>query len=142
MTLRTHMILDNFFTYFNVHVFVRNTFKLWNTTSSPKPFAISNIIYKSIHIFFNSTFVQVMDSSVLTLFLTNVTAILPPSGVCGFEALSICGFNQDTEDDFDWSRVKGHTVSSGPVTDHTYKSSSKYRNREIHNIWVRHTYIL
>ena len=40
--------------------------------------------------------------------------------VCNFDS-SLCGFVQDTNDKFDWTRLKGSTSSSstGPSADHT-----------------------
>ena len=44
-----------------------------------------------------------------------------PARKCNFENAKICGFTQDTTDDFDWTRQKGATKSgnTGPSTDHT-----------------------
>ena len=46
---------------------------------------------------------------------------------CDFETPFQCGYEQDTDDDFDWRRNNGGTSSSatGPSIDHTYLSSSK-----------------
>ena len=39
---------------------------------------------------------------------------------CNFDS-SLCGFVQDTNDKFDWTRLKGSTASgsTGPSADHT-----------------------
>ncbi|EDO47787.1 predicted protein [Nematostella vectensis] len=46
----------------------------------------------------------------------------PSSGICSFESGLICGYTQDTNDKFDWTRGSGATGSSntGPPFDHTY----------------------
>lgn len=46
----------------------------------------------------------------------------PAAKTCNFENTGICGFSQDTADQFDWTRVNGATASSGtgPSVDHTY----------------------
>nr|CAB3263601.1 MAM and LDL-receptor class A domain-containing protein 1-like [Phallusia mammillata] len=40
---------------------------------------------------------------------------------CGFEDDTLCGFTQDSSDDFDWTQNTGATSSAdtGPITDHT-----------------------
>lgn len=45
--------------------------------------------------------------------------------MCDFEA-SLCGWNQTTADDFDWTIRTGQTstVNTGPSTDHTLGTSS------------------
>lgn len=50
----------------------------------------------------------------------------PASVSCDFEDQNICGYSQDTTDQFDWTRQKGHTgtVSTGPSADHTYGTAS------------------
>lgn len=49
-------------------------------------------------------------------------ALAQNNGNCDFENPSgLCGYTQDTTDDFDWTRKHGSTSSSGtgPTTDHT-----------------------
>jgi len=48
------------------------------------------------------------------------------TSLCTFEDSSICGYQQDTNDNFDWSRKSGRTGSTGtgPPSDHTYGTSS------------------
>lgn len=43
-----------------------------------------------------------------------------PGGVCDFQQ-DLCSYTQDKTDDFDWTRLKGKTPTSGtgPLTDHT-----------------------
>lgn len=45
----------------------------------------------------------------------------PPLTSCNFESPSICGWTQDKNDQFDWTRDNGGTASSGtgPTIDHT-----------------------
>ena len=52
--------------------------------------------------------------------------MLDVSDDCDFESPSICGYTQDTTDNFDWTRQFGGTVSvgTGPTVDHTYKTKS------------------
>lgn len=40
---------------------------------------------------------------------------------CTFESPNLCGWTQDTTDQFDWTPKAGHTTSSGtgPSADHT-----------------------
>nr|XP_026692074.1 uncharacterized protein LOC104266090 isoform X2 [Ciona intestinalis] len=47
---------------------------------------------------------------------------------CNFELPDICGFIDDTNDDFDWSRNNGSTQSSdtGPSLDHTLATDAGY----------------
>ena len=44
---------------------------------------------------------------------------------CDFEQDDLCGYTQDTKDDFDWTRSQQSTGSSGtgPSSDHTYGTS-------------------
>lgn len=44
---------------------------------------------------------------------------------CGFESRSICGYKQDTTDQFNWTWKSGRTstVGTGPTNDHTYGTS-------------------
>ncbi|XP_055957690.1 MAM and LDL-receptor class A domain-containing protein 1-like [Patella vulgata] len=48
--------------------------------------------------------------------------------VCDFEGSDICGYQQDTNDDFDWTRNHGTTKSTGtgPSSDHTYGTPNGY----------------
>ncbi|XP_019641851.1 PREDICTED: MAM and LDL-receptor class A domain-containing protein 1-like [Branchiostoma belcheri] len=48
----------------------------------------------------------------------------PCGGDCDFDA-SLCGYQQDSTDDFDWTRQQGNTgtVNTGPSLDHTTGSS-------------------
>ena len=41
-------------------------------------------------------------------------------GTCNFD-VSLCGFEQGTDDKFDWTRLNGNTLTSGtgPSFDHT-----------------------
>ncbi|CAH3142232.1 unnamed protein product [Porites lobata] len=50
----------------------------------------------------------------------SVTPCPPPAITCNFD-VSMCGFQQDKNDKFDWTRHKGATLSSGtgPSGDHT-----------------------
>ncbi|XP_006817542.2 MAM and LDL-receptor class A domain-containing protein 1-like [Saccoglossus kowalevskii] len=45
---------------------------------------------------------------------------------CDFESMNVCGFVQDDDDVFDWTRNMGRTPSSatGPQVDHTYGDTS------------------
>lgn len=45
---------------------------------------------------------------------------------CDFEDASICNYQQDPTDNFDWTRKAGRTTSSGtgPTNDHTYGTSA------------------
>ena len=56
--------------------------------------------------------------------------ILEIIAVCEFETPDLCGYAQDTYDEFDWSRNNGGTpsISTGPSADHTFMTSSKYTN--------------
>ena len=42
--------------------------------------------------------------------------------VCDFEDVNICGYQQDIDDQFDWTRGSDGTSSgaTGPNSDHTY----------------------
>ncbi|XP_071956926.1 MAM and LDL-receptor class A domain-containing protein 2-like [Antedon mediterranea] len=53
---------------------------------------------------------------------------VPYADYCDFEEPVICGYLQDTTDDFDWTRRKGSTPSqnTGPSTDHSYKTGEGY----------------
>ena len=44
-----------------------------------------------------------------------------PTSNCDFEDVKMCGYLNDTNDDFDWSRKSGRTASrnTGPTSDHT-----------------------
>ena len=48
------------------------------------------------------------------------------SSKCTFEDSKVCGFTQDSSDDFNWIRNSGRTLSgnTGPSTDHTLKTST------------------
>lgn len=48
------------------------------------------------------------------------------AATCTFEESHICGYQQDTTDDFDWARGSGATVTpnTGPAADHTLGSAS------------------
>ena len=56
--------------------------------------------------------------------------VCPPIGQasCDFELDTICGYTQDTTDQFDWTRQGGSTISfqTGPATDHTLGTSVGY----------------
>ncbi|KAI8780792.1 MAM and LDL-receptor class A domain-containing protein 2, partial [Biomphalaria glabrata] len=43
-------------------------------------------------------------------------------GQCDFESYDLCGYTQDSTDDFDWIRTQGPTPdnNTGPTQDHTY----------------------
>lgn len=63
--------------------------------------------------------------SVHTEFISSVWLTL--AGECTFEnflssSSALCGWTQDTNDDFNWSRDSGSTASyrTGPSFDHTY----------------------
>lgn len=45
---------------------------------------------------------------------------------CDFEASDACHYQQETNDDFDWSRSSQSTITvgTGPSSDHTYGTSS------------------
>jgi len=49
---------------------------------------------------------------------------LPYGGICQFEDENICGFRQDTNDDFDWIVNSGasSTSNTGPTFDHSYQT--------------------
>ncbi|KAK7478849.1 hypothetical protein BaRGS_00029948, partial [Batillaria attramentaria] len=51
----------------------------------------------------------------------DVTPDACPAASCDFELPTICGYTQETVDDFDWTRHRGRTASSstGPTGDHT-----------------------
>ena len=61
------------------------------------------------------------------LIRTGITEV-SPTATCAFETSDLCGYTQDKDDDFDWSRHRGDTASfdTGPVDDHTYMSYSMY----------------
>lgn len=44
---------------------------------------------------------------------------------CDFQDSTICGYTQDTDDDFNWGRTSGSTssVDTGPAYDYTYGTS-------------------
>ncbi|KAJ7380810.1 hypothetical protein OS493_007192 [Desmophyllum pertusum] len=50
-----------------------------------------------------------------------------PGGVCDFQQ-DLCSYTQDKTDDFDWTRSKGQTPTSGtgPLTDHTLGTGLGY----------------
>ncbi|KAK0068562.1 MAM and LDL-receptor class A domain-containing protein 2, partial [Biomphalaria pfeifferi] len=49
------------------------------------------------------------------------------NSTCTFET-DLCGFTQDTTDNFDWDRHKGYTstITTGPTTDHTLQTPAGY----------------
>jgi hypothetical protein len=53
----------------------------------------------------------------------------PATVNCDFEDPMLCGYTQDTSDQFDWTRQKGHTTSvgTGPTNDHTYGTATGQR---------------
>ena len=57
-------------------------------------------------------------------YITNFITFLP-LGTCTFAADN-CGFIQDTNDQFDWTRAASYTRSqdTGPSVDHTYGTSA------------------
>ena len=57
-----------------------------------------------------------------------LTIVEPMPSLCDFETSNSCGYTQDTEDEFDWSRHKGYTITpdTGPSIDHTQMSSSNF----------------
>lgn len=62
----------------------------------------------------------------LLLFLVLVATIYSlESSLCDFEDQNICGYTQDTSDDFNWTRFSGPTSShdTGPDYDHTFATS-------------------
>lgn len=57
-----------------------------------------------------------------------IGAIAQKSGNCDFEnPKGLCGYTQDSTDDFDWTRNRGSTTSSltGPSSDHTTRTGLK-----------------
>ena len=44
---------------------------------------------------------------------------------CDFEDSNLCGYQQDVNDNFDWTRQRGRTssIGTGPPNDHTYGTS-------------------
>lgn len=50
----------------------------------------------------------------------------PPTISCDFEDSNLCGYTQDTTDQFDWTRMSGHTstINTGPDNDHTYGTAA------------------
>ena len=60
--------------------------------------------------------------------MTSGACAYPPSK-CTFENSKVCGFTQDSSDDFNWIRKSGSTFTgqTGPTTDHTLKTSSGMR---------------
>ncbi|XP_059839057.1 MAM domain-containing glycosylphosphatidylinositol anchor protein 1-like isoform X2 [Hypanus sabinus] len=74
------------------------------------------------------------DTASRTILYTNPASSLPPSGelVCGFEDEQICGFTQDTRDDFDWTRESNmtqdpkKTPNTGPRFDNSGKRTGYY----------------
>lgn len=48
------------------------------------------------------------------------------SATCTFEESHVCGYTQDTSDNFDWKRGSGATITpgTGPVADHSLGSAS------------------
>ena len=65
------------------------------------------------------------DISIDDITVTAGACSSPPSK-CTFEDSKVCGFTQDTSDDFNWIRKSGRTSSgnTGPTTDHTLKTST------------------
>ena len=59
---------------------------------------------------------------VVTFKLYDLLNLVP--SYCNFEDEKICGWNQDTTDEADWTRHRSHTSSqfTGPVVDHTEQS--------------------
>ncbi|XP_035658185.1 MAM and LDL-receptor class A domain-containing protein 1-like [Branchiostoma floridae] len=52
---------------------------------------------------------------------------VPPGGLqCDFEDVNLCGYTQDTDDDFDWTWQSSNTGTSGtgPSNDHTYGTAA------------------
>ena len=69
--------------------------------------------------------------SQMTLFLL--------SAECEFETPKICGYTQDSGDDFDWTRGSGNTTSldTGPSSDHTYGTAAgKLLHFTTHDIFL------
>ncbi|XP_055492365.1 LOW QUALITY PROTEIN: MAM domain-containing glycosylphosphatidylinositol anchor protein 1-like [Leucoraja erinacea] len=74
------------------------------------------------------------DSAQRILHYTHPASSLPPSGelVCGFEDQGLCGFTQDTRDDFDWTRENNvtqnpkNTPNTGPRFDNSGKKTGYY----------------
>ncbi|BFZ04222.1 hypothetical protein BsWGS_07261 [Bradybaena similaris] len=50
------------------------------------------------------------------------------SSTCSFETPTICGYRQDNDDDFDWTRNSGDTITpnTGPSVDHTLQTAAGY----------------
>ena len=56
------------------------------------------------------------------IMLTYFLSITAAYEMCDFESAGICGWTQQVNDDFDWSRTKGPSdgdLSTGPLRDHT-----------------------
>ena len=52
--------------------------------------------------------------------ILKMNGICPKRGECTFEEFEMCGYLQDSEDDFDWIRGHGATKGAGPSNDHTF----------------------
>lgn len=67
-----------------------------------------------------------MIITILTLKRLHLTLFLIFSVTCDFESENICGYIQETKSNYNWTKQKGHTPSTGtgPATDHTYGTMS------------------
>ena len=65
-----------------------------------------------------------LTKAVESSYITNFVTFLP-LGTCTFAADN-CGFTQETNDQFDWTRATSYTRSqdTGPSVDHTYGTSA------------------
>ncbi|KAH3887675.1 hypothetical protein DPMN_011693 [Dreissena polymorpha] len=52
--------------------------------------------------------------------MATAPATLPVGFVCNFDT-DVCGWTQDTTDNFDWTRYRGSTTTAGtgPTNDHS-----------------------
>ncbi|XP_077978860.1 MAM and LDL-receptor class A domain-containing protein 1-like [Glandiceps talaboti] len=68
------------------------------------------------------------DIAVDDIALSDGICSVPATIDCDFEDDHICGYDQDTSDDFDWTRGSGSTLSNntGPSYDHTYGTDQGY----------------
>ena len=97
--------------------------------------------WKSALVFFSQntpTQAQVVFEGVMTTGFSGDMALddisfndghCPPTISCDFEDSNLCGYTQDTTDQFDWTRMSGHTSSTGtgPDNDHTYGTAAGER---------------
>ncbi|XP_022096502.1 MAM and LDL-receptor class A domain-containing protein 1-like [Acanthaster planci] len=72
--------------------------------------------------------VELLDGYCSQVVITPTSSTIPSLRECDFEDPSICGFTQDTNDNFNWQRKNGQASSgtTGPKTDHTTETTAGY----------------